>query len=142
MKPTPVNIINCKIYYFQIYNLLIDMVKKGFGNGGSYLHNYLTCQEYMWFLWDWCFIEARLSKTAFRNLISVFTCSFMKGRLNLHKMLCGTIFQIVNIANRFLRIFPFRTTLVRNWFPGIHAYPSTKSTIRLNNLDFRPCIKI
>ena len=39
------------------------------------------------------------------------------------KMVLGTFFQLVNIANRFLRVFSKLHTPIRSIFPRVHGNP-------------------
>ena len=82
----------------------------------------------MWSLWDWSYNDARPSKPGSRHLIFAVICCIggvtavlvfsCNGGLICIKKARGTIFRFFNIANRFLHIFPHRTTSIRNWFPG------------------------
>ena len=50
------------------------------------------------------------------------------------KMVCGTICQLFNMANRFLWYFSNLRTSIRNWFPGGARYPLLPAQlIRSNN---------
>ena len=42
------------------------------------------------------------------------------------KIARGTFFQLVDIANRFLRVFSKLDTLIRSIFPRVHGNPSSR----------------
>ena len=42
------------------------------------------------------------------------------------KMALGTFFQLVDIANRFLRVFSKLDTLIRSIFPRVHGNPISR----------------
>ena len=50
------------------------------------------------------------------------------------KMALGTFFQLVNIANRFLRFFSKLDTPIRSIFPRVRGYP-------IFRLDYMYCIR-